>query len=152
MDSTIRPYLLVQELPGILFNVALIQVCCQTHETNFRKTEVSELDVPHGCDQEAGEPEKQKDRLFLGFPRVSTLVSAKFSHSGFCGVIAGCKLGRCSRETGSYFKYLPFVHSPSSLLPIEYSPPQLCSPLGAASSQLRKQIFFHRGTCLLRRQ
>lgn len=59
--STIPPYLLVQELPGILFNVALIQVCCQTHEANFRKAKVGELDVPHGCDQEAGKPEKQKD-------------------------------------------------------------------------------------------
>lgn len=59
--STVLPYLLVQELPGILFNVTLIQVCCQTHEANFRKAKVSELDVPHGRNQEARKPEKQKD-------------------------------------------------------------------------------------------
>ena len=53
-------YLLVQELPSILFNVALVQVCGQTHEANFRKAKVSELDVPHGCNQQAGKPEKQK--------------------------------------------------------------------------------------------
>lgn len=61
--STILLYLLVQELPGILFNVALIQVCCQAHEANFRKAKVSKLDVPHGCNQEAGKPEKQKYRV-----------------------------------------------------------------------------------------
>lgn len=88
--STILPYLLVQELPGILFNVTLVQVCCQTHEANFRKAKVSELDVPHGRNQEARKPEKRME-LFPNFLRVLILGYAKFSHSGFYGVTVGHK-------------------------------------------------------------
>lgn len=72
--STILPYLLVQELPGILFNVALVQVCCQAHEANFRKAKVSKLDVPHGCNQEAGKSETQKYGVISWFSK-----SADFS-------------------------------------------------------------------------
>lgn len=67
--STIFPYLLVQELPGILFNVALIQVCCQAHQANFRKAKVSKLDVPHGCYQEAGKSETRKYGVISWFSK-----------------------------------------------------------------------------------
>lgn len=77
-----RPsYLLVQELPSILFNVALVQVCGQTHEANFRKAEVGEFDVPHGCNQQAGNPEKQKAGLISRFSKSASCSISPFSIS-----------------------------------------------------------------------
>lgn len=45
-------YLLIQELPGILLNVALIQVGGEAHQPHLGQTEVCQLDVSHGGDQQ----------------------------------------------------------------------------------------------------
>lgn len=43
----VSSYLFIQELPGVLLYVPLIQVCSQTHQTHLREAEVCELDVTH---------------------------------------------------------------------------------------------------------
>ncbi len=40
-------YLFIQELPRVLLDVSLVQVCGETHETHFRQTEISEFNVTH---------------------------------------------------------------------------------------------------------
>lgn len=45
-------YLFIQELPGVLLDVSLVQVCGETHETHFRQTEISEFNVTHGRDEQ----------------------------------------------------------------------------------------------------
>ena len=55
-------YLFIQELPGILLYVSLIQVGGQTHQTHLRQAKVCEFDVAHGGDQEA---ENRKFKLYL---------------------------------------------------------------------------------------
>lgn len=57
-------HLLVQELPGILLNVALIQVCGQAHEAYLGQPKVSQFDVTHGCYQEAGDDETNPAQAF----------------------------------------------------------------------------------------
>ena len=47
-------YLLVQELPGVLLDVALVQVGGQAHEPHLGQAEVCQLDVAHGRDQKTG--------------------------------------------------------------------------------------------------
>ena len=45
-------HLLVDELPGLLVNVVLVQVGGQGHEPHLTQAKVRELDVAHGGDQE----------------------------------------------------------------------------------------------------
>lgn len=126
--STILPYLLVQELPGILFNVALVQVCCQTHEANFRKAKISELDMPHGCNQEAGKPERQRMELFPRFLKVLTLLCAHFPAQASKGLLWDSRVASVRRQglgrnkssgfvsTAFCTSNLLFAHSPNPLL------------------------------------
>lgn len=54
-------YLFIQKLSGVLLDVSLIQVCGETHETDFRQTEISEFNVTHRRDQQtAGERERDR--------------------------------------------------------------------------------------------
>lgn len=53
-------YLFIQELPGVLLDVSLIQVCGETHKTHFRQTEISEFNVTHGRDEQT-DGEKQTE-------------------------------------------------------------------------------------------
>lgn len=48
-------HLLVQELAGVLLDVLLVQVGGQVHQTDLGQAKVCELDVAHGCDQQARE-------------------------------------------------------------------------------------------------
>ena len=46
-------HLLVHELPGVLLDVAFVEVGGHTHEPNLRPAEVSELDVAKRGDEQA---------------------------------------------------------------------------------------------------
>lgn len=46
-------HLLVDKLPGVFLNVALIQIGCHVHKADFGEPEVSEFNVPHWSNQEA---------------------------------------------------------------------------------------------------
>lgn len=109
--SAIPPYLLVQELTGVLFNVALIQVCCQAHEANFRKAKVSELDVPHGCNQEAEEPERQRMELFPQFSKSANLTMCQFPCSGSYRAAVGSRAASARRQGPGRNKSSGFVNT-----------------------------------------
>lgn len=49
--------LLVDELPGVLLNMSLIQVGGHVHQANLRQAEVGQFDVSHGGDQQTTEEE-----------------------------------------------------------------------------------------------
>jgi hypothetical protein len=48
-------HLFVQELPGILLDVALVQVGRQAHKPHLGEAEICKLDVTHGGDEEAAD-------------------------------------------------------------------------------------------------
>ena len=48
-------HLFVQELPGILLDVAFIEVGGEAHEPHLGEAKIREFDVPHGGDKEAAE-------------------------------------------------------------------------------------------------
>lgn len=50
-----RRYLFIEELSGVFLDVSFIQVCGQTHQTDLWETEVCQLDVTHGRDEEAAD-------------------------------------------------------------------------------------------------
>lgn len=58
-------YLFIQELPGVLLYVFLVQVCGETHETHFRQTEISKFNVAHWRDQQTdGERQRQMEMMW----------------------------------------------------------------------------------------
>lgn len=48
-----RSHLFVDKLPRVFLHVTLVQIGGHVHEANFREAKVSQLDVTHGCDQQA---------------------------------------------------------------------------------------------------
>lgn len=48
-----QSHLFVNKLSCVFLHVTLVQIGGHVHEANFRKAKVRELDVAHGCDQQA---------------------------------------------------------------------------------------------------
>lgn len=45
-------HLFIRELTSLLVNISFIQISCQWHQSHFAQTEVSQLDVSQGSDQQ----------------------------------------------------------------------------------------------------
>ncbi len=56
------PYLFVQELPGVLLDVSLVQVSGEIHEPHLWQAKIRQLNVTHRRDQQT--VKDNRERLF----------------------------------------------------------------------------------------